>query len=269
MTIYATREQTMQAIRGLTEKEMTMLLRGAARKMQGTEYTEPSDLLSEAIARLMRPAASAEEALDPGAPEFESESESESESMSKSKSKSNDDDDGDGDVGDGDGGAAPEGKPRRWPLHVGFGPCLQLIMLSIATNSRKRKRNTPGIHIDIDPEVGSDGQAEAQLAPPRDERLQSPSAEREAAARQLGRMAMLAASRARDSLIGDRDAQRVIDGMVAGLDPAEACVEFGIMPALYEPARKRAVRALRRRAVPMFGLALGRADPLESEELDA
>jgi len=65
-------------------------------------------------------------------------------------------------------------------------------------------------------------------------------------------LAMLAAEQARDSLKGDLDAQRVIDGMVAGLEPVEACMEFGILPELYEPARKRAARALRRRAFVLF-----------------
>ena len=221
MTIYATREQTMQAIRDLTEAEMTMLAWGAAKRLAGTEFTEPHDLISEAISRLLRPSAPGAEALDPSAPEQ---------------------------------GSSSEGKPRRWPLHMRFGPCLQLVMRSIVCASRRRLRNLPGSHADIDIEVGSGilDQEETPLAQVRHERLRAPSAEDEAAERERSRLATLAAEQARDSLKGDLDAQRVIDGMVAGLEPVEACMEFGILPELYEPARKRAARALRRRAFVLF-----------------
>lgn len=222
MPIYATQKRALQAIRELNDEEMDMLVNGARKHLGGTEFTEGHDLLNEAFCRLLRPRSADDgDALDPGAAE----------------------------PADEDG--TSEGRPRRWPLHMQFGPCVQLIMRSIATSSRARFGNHPGRRADLD----AADRAGASSG------TRGPAAQDEAERRESTRVMELVAARARDALRGDPDAQKVVDGWVAGLERHEACDELGILPRLYEPARKRAQRVLRRIAEVTLGPELGLFDP--------
>ena len=84
----------------------------------------------------------------------------------------------------------------------------------------------------------------------RDSAAESPwgyaqSAEDVAIALEGQRIAQAAASHARGSLEGDEDAQRVLNGMLAGMSAKEMCASFQIGQRTFHAARERVMRRIK------------------------
>ena len=144
---------------------------------------------------------------------------------------------------------------RHWPLHIKFGPFLQLAMRSIAGHDRESQSKQAKSRGDFDEfeQGGSDGDCGWEGGIMMGSRLRLPSVESLQSQHQRGWLAIEAARGARAALAGDCEAQAVIDSMNECMEADEAMAAYGIGPARFEAAHKRAVRALRRRAMPLFG----------------
>ena len=125
---------------------------------------------------------------------------------------------------------------RHWPIHVSFGPFVQITMRGVAGNERDRARNAPGSHaswelLEGKPDCGV---------------LARPSVEHALSDAQRANIAREAAAAARERLGADPLAQRAIDAMLAEMEVEEACAEWGMSPSQFEAARKRANRLIKR-----------------------
>lgn len=129
---------------------------------------------------------------------------------------------------------------RKWPLHVKFGAFLYMTMRGIAHDVRELRENKWRAGVELE-EVLDQGALRGQSAP---------STERVLLDAEAGRMVMWAAVQARQKLEGDFEAQRVLDGMLADMEPREICESMQIDPERFEGARKRAVRKMRSIVLP-------------------
>lgn len=127
---------------------------------------------------------------------------------------------------------------RNWPLHVDFCMCVVMVSHSVADAYRQRKENAPGARMDIHDLLDRDASALGR----------SPSVEDELIAMEDGAVALRAASAIRNSMSGDQDGQRVLNGMLAGMSPKETCESFGISPKAFDAARHRVMRRLKSEA---------------------
>lgn len=186
--MHATIEEIIDTYAGLSDDDLIALRKSARCHMGGTRFSEPCDLIHEALNALIS--------------------------------------------GD-----------RRWPKHVDFSRFMFETMRSVAHADRKRMENKLdcGRSVDELAEVG-----EWRL--PRSKSVEAELEEREPAKRVAE-----AAEAARESLAHDRFAQLVIDAMLAGLEPREACEEFGWGMNEYRAARQRALIRIRKNLLPGLG----------------
>lgn len=125
---------------------------------------------------------------------------------------------------------------RNWPKRMEFGPFMFATMRSVADADRQLVRNR----------LASNARVEDLLEQTFIERFHTPSVEEQLLAQEPGRIVAAAAREARAALEGDNDARGVIDGMLADLSPKEICESYKVEPALFDGARKRAVRRIRK-----------------------
>lgn len=125
---------------------------------------------------------------------------------------------------------------RHWPKEIDFSRFMFETMRSVAHAERKRKENKLdcGRSVEELTELG-------EWSMPK-----SPSVEALRVEREPGELAARAAESARASLANDKFAQLVIDAMLAGLEPSEACQEFGWDMNEYRAARQRALIRIRK-----------------------
>lgn len=182
MPIYATSEQILDAYDGLSFDQLLTLRLYAMRQLQGTQFSEPLDLVHEALYRSV------------------------------------------------------EGT-RNWPLagRLSFGLYMCLTMRSIAHDDRK-SHGTRGKVDTMD---------ELSYARAESSRGFYPSAEDVAIALEGQRIAQEAARHARESLGGDEQAQRILNGMLAGMSPREMCASFHIEQKSFHAARERVMRRIK------------------------
>ena len=131
---------------------------------------------------------------------------------------------------------------RHWPTHVPFGCFMFVTMRSVAHDHRKRKENKLDCGHSWE-ELGETGSSRLPRAQ---------SVEAELIEREPGRIAARAAARARQSLEGDFMAQWVIDAILDGFEPKEACAKFGWKMNDYRSARQRALARIRKALPPDF-----------------
>ena len=125
---------------------------------------------------------------------------------------------------------------RNWPKTMEFGPFMFATMRSVADADRQLIRN----------KLASAARVEDLLEQTYIERFHTPSVEEQLLAREPSRLVAVAAREARAALEGDNDARGVIDGMLADLSPKEICESYKVAPALFDGARKRAVRKIKK-----------------------
>lgn len=125
---------------------------------------------------------------------------------------------------------------RHWPKEMDFKRFMFRTTRSVAHADRKRKANKLdcGKSVDELADLGETGMPRA------------PSVEAAKIESEPGELAVRAAESARASLADDRFAQLVIDAMLAGLEPGEACEEFGWDMNDYRAARQRALIRIRK-----------------------
>lgn len=183
--MHATIDEIIDTYAGLSDDELIALRKAARCHMGGTRFSEPCDLIHEAIDLLISGV-------------------------------------------------------RHWPKEVDFSRFMFETMRSVAHADRKRMEN----RLDC-------GRSVEELAEVGEWRLpRAKSVEAELIERQPGEMAARAAVDARESLVNDRFAQLVIDAMLAGLEPREACEEFGWDMNEYRAARQRALIRIRKNLPP-------------------
>ena len=124
---------------------------------------------------------------------------------------------------------------RRWPKHVPFTLFMRLTMRSVAEGDRSRNDNRFTAPIS----------AEAFAERPSPLQMTSPSIEDHLIMYERLKQAAVAVSLARSALGSDEQAQLVIDAMVLGMTPREACAEFQMGLGDFDSARHRAARRLR------------------------
>ncbi|MFM0298711.1 hypothetical protein PQQ99_01100 [Paraburkholderia sediminicola] len=124
---------------------------------------------------------------------------------------------------------------RRWPKHVPFTLFMCLTMRSVAEGDRSRNDNKFTAPIS----------AEAFVDRPSPLQKTSPSIEDHLITYERMAQAAVAVCLARSALEGDEQAQRVIDALVFGMTPREACAEFLMSLGDFDSARHRAARRLR------------------------
>lgn len=127
---------------------------------------------------------------------------------------------------------------RNWPIHVQFVVFMMQTIKSIVGHDRERIENQAARNVAIDsdwPERSTEGATS--------------SVEEQVIAFEQVERARKAAARARDQLRGDEVAQKVLDGVIAGLSPREACDHYGIDRKTYDSARHRVARRLREGAL--------------------
>jgi DNA-directed RNA polymerase specialized sigma24 family protein len=183
--MHATIDEIIDTYAGLSDDDLIALRKAARCHMGGTRFSEPCDLIHEALNALI-------------------------------------------------------GGDRRWPKHVDFSRFMFETMRSVAHAERKRMENK----LDC-------GRSVEELTEVGEWRLpRSKSVEAELEEREPGKLAAQAAEQARESLAHDRFAQLVIDAMLAGLEPREACDEFGWDMNEYRAARQRALIRIRKNLPP-------------------
>jgi hypothetical protein len=181
MPTHATVQQIIDAYSSLSDDELVALRRAARCHLGGTKFTEPLDLIHEAIGLLV------------------------------------------------DG-------VRHWPMHVDFSRFMFATMRSIAYAERRRLENKLGSARSLDEMVDAGDFVGICV-----ESVENALAESEPA-----RIAVAAARAARVAFHGDEIAQIVIDSLIAGLEPREACANFQISMDDYRAARKRAIGMIKR-----------------------
>ena len=124
---------------------------------------------------------------------------------------------------------------RNWPLHVDFSMCIVMVARSVADGCRQRLENAPGARQSFEEMFDNDAASFGA----------HPSPEEELIAMEDRAVAHRAADAIRESLDDDRDGQRVLNGMLAGLSPKEACASFNLTPKAFDAAQHRVMRRLR------------------------
>ncbi len=186
--MHAEIDEIIDTYAGLSDQELVDLRKAARRRMRGTRFSEPCDLIHETLHALIS--------------------------------------------GD-----------RHWPKHIPFQCFMSETMRSVAHADRKRKENKLN--------CGHSVEELAALGAWRLPRRKSVEAELEEC--EPGRLAVTAAEQARDSLTHDGFAQLVIDAMLTGLEPREACEQFGWDMNEYRAARQRALLRIRKNLPPGLG----------------
>lgn len=182
MPVYATTTQILDAFASLDDNSLLALRCYALFHIGGTGFSEPLDLMHEALNRAL------------------------------------------------------EGR-RNWPMNVNFGLFLALAMRSIADGERKRHENCKRSFMSIDDALE---QCPEEMTP-------FPSAEEEFMALEEMHFAEKTASDARMAMVGDREALRVLEGLLAGLTPTEMRRNYGMDHKAFDAARHRVLRRLRAR----------------------
>ena len=129
---------------------------------------------------------------------------------------------------------------RHWPLSLDFCVYLHGAMESVAGTDRQRHENA----------LRSRAPLEDMLDCARDGALRTESVLERLLRQERVEVAARAADEARRSLEGDPNAQRVIDGWIAGLSPGEICLAYLMSDSAYDAARKRALRAIHKLVGP-------------------
>lgn len=182
MPTYATSEQILDAYGSLSFDELLTLRLYAMRQLEATQFSEPLDLVHEALYRSI------------------------------------------------------EGT-RNWPLGIrlNFGLYMCMTMRSIAHDDRKSRGGRGK----------TDSMDELTYARTDSAWGSSPSAEDAAIALEGQRIAQEAAAHARGALNGDEDAQRVLNGMLAGMSAREMCASFHLEQKTFHAARERVMRRIK------------------------
>jgi DNA-directed RNA polymerase specialized sigma24 family protein len=177
----ATVQEIIATYAALTSDELVALRRAANRHLGGTKFTEPFDLIHEAIGLLLS-------------------------------------------------------EVRHWPTHVEFSRFMYATMRSIACAQRRRKENRLDSGRSVEQMI-EDGDLVG---------VHTLSVEYGLIAEEPGRMALAAADAALVALCGDPVAQRVLESIMAGLEPREACANYDMALAEYRAARKRAIERVKK-----------------------
>jgi hypothetical protein len=125
---------------------------------------------------------------------------------------------------------------RHWPRDVDLAVFIASSIRSVASNSRKRSES---FNITLD-DLGEDdmGSARCQYEP-------AMSAEDVALLNERKGITHKAAKFAKATLRSDEEGLQVLEGMMAGLEPKEMCVAFGLDPASFKAARQRVMTRLK------------------------
>jgi len=126
---------------------------------------------------------------------------------------------------------------RRWPLHIPFDVCLHVAMEGVASDQRKLHANSRRAPL---PEEEPAGSGPAL-------RGSGPSALELLAEKRRVELAWAAMEAALPDLADDPAALRLLEGWLGGEDPGDSRKESGLGEAAYDAARKRALRAVRKR----------------------
>lgn len=127
---------------------------------------------------------------------------------------------------------------RNWPTHIQFVVFMMQTIKSIVGHDRERIENQVSRNVSIEndwPDRATEGS--------------SSSVEEQVIAFEQAELARKAAARAREQLMGDGVAQKVLDGVLAGYSPREICEHYGIDRKAYDSARHRVARRLREGAL--------------------
>jgi hypothetical protein len=125
---------------------------------------------------------------------------------------------------------------RNWPMHVDFSRFMFATMRSIAYAQRRRHEN----------KLISGRSLEEMVAAGDLVGIHTESVEYHYIEMEPARIVMDATHRAHAALKNDQVAQWVIDSMLAGLEPKEACANFNMSMKPYRAARKRAITMIKR-----------------------
>lgn len=130
---------------------------------------------------------------------------------------------------------------RHWPLNISFGAYMRSAMQSVAGTDRERHEN----------QFASWSPIEELLDRATQDNLRADSVLEQLLQKERVELAMLAMELARAALASDALALRVIDGWTEGMSPEEICHEFVMKAAVYDAARKRALRAIHKEIARM------------------
>jgi DNA-directed RNA polymerase specialized sigma24 family protein len=126
---------------------------------------------------------------------------------------------------------------RNWPKKMEFGPFMFATMRSVADSDRQLHENRRVISGSLEDIYGTYSM---------DESMRSPSVEEQLLAAEPSRLMAHAAMAASIELDGDDDAKHVLASILEGMSRDQACKSFDIAPSVYDNARKRAYRKIRK-----------------------